>query len=83
MSAVKTQENMLELLKTAVDDIRTEFKNVSCPNVEDNTTVQVSSKRLPIDGTLPKEGPIVHDWELDRKRIRFLKDDGCNMYRVS
>lgn len=53
MSAMKTLESTLEVLKTAADGVRHEVRKVSCPNVEDNVAVRVSSKRIPFDVPIP------------------------------
>ena len=83
MSAIATLEKTLEHVKSTVDDMRLEVKRVCRPNVESNTTVRESSEGIPIDEPVPMEDLIVLDGSLDGKRVRVLKDDGCNTNVVS
>lgn len=66
-----------------MNDIKLEVKRVSCPNVETNATVHELCEDIPIDGPIPMEDLIVLDGSLEGKRVRVLKDDGCNTNVVS
>ena len=80
MSDKKTLVNTLRKLKKAVNDLETSMGSFSSPDVESNGAVDVSKKG---NRQMPLEDLILLDGSLEGKRVRVLKDDGCNTNVVS
>lgn len=83
LSAIKNLEEKLERMKGVLDDMKNEVRRFSYPNFQSNTTCRNGSNDIPIDEPIPMDDLIVLEGFLDGKRVRVLKDDGCNTNVVS
>ncbi len=83
LSAMKTLDDKLGRLVNAVKDMRREVKEVSCPNVETNTTLREKGENISIDDPIPMDVLMVLNGKLEGRRVKVLKDDGCNTNVVS
>ena len=77
---MKNIEITLQQVQEAVNDLKLSMKMWSSPDVETNSAVRETKE---VDGAVPLEDLIVLDGTLEEKRVRVLKDDGCNTNVVS
>lgn len=66
-----------------MNDIRLELKRVCSPNVETNMTSTTPSDSRDTEDIVPVEELIVLNGALDGRKVKVLKDDGCNTNVVS
>ena len=83
MSVVQSIKETLEQVKNAVNDIRLEVKKACCPSAEANATFHTPCKNLATKEIVPVKELMILDGSLNGKRVRVLKDDGCNTNVVS
>ena len=83
MSAVETLSDALVKLRNEVRSLRQDVKKSLSANAETNTTIRAKSEDIPIEGPIPMNDLMVLDGSLEGKRVRVLKDDGCNTNVVS
>ncbi len=83
LSAVKTLGEKLEQLESDVENLKQKLNETLHTNLEFNTAYRGRSEGIPIEGPIPIDRLIILDGLLHGKRVRVLKDDGCNTNVIS
>ncbi len=83
VSAFRALENKLERLIEVVDTLRRKLEEIIPRNDKFNSVYHEKSERSPIEGPIPMDDLIVLDGSIDGRKVRVLKDDGCNKNVVS
>jgi len=76
----ETVEKTLEHMKSALDDICEQMRKFKCPSVAE---VKTFDENISMNSSVVVKDLLVLDGTLDMKRVRVLKDDGCNTNVVS
>ena len=80
LSVKETVEKTLEHMKSALDDISEQMRKFKCPSVAE---VKTFDENISMNSSVVVKDLLVLDGTLDMKRVRVLKDDGCNTNVVS
>lgn len=80
LSAKENLEKTLEHMKSALDDISEQVKKFNCSRVQAGNIVR---EDISMNGSVEVKDLLVLDGSLEKKRVRVLKDDGCNTNVVS
>ncbi len=83
LSAFRALEDKLERLIGVVDTLRRKVEEIIPRNDEFNSVYYEKIRRSPIEGPIPMDDLIVFDESLDGRKVRVLKDNGCNTNVVS
>ena len=76
----ETVGKTLEHMKSVLDDIREQMRKLKCPSVAE---VKTFDENISMNSSVVVKDLLVLDGTLDMKRVRLLKDDGCNTNVVS
>jgi len=79
MKLMKTLEHM----QNALNDISERVNKFYCSSVKADMEVREDEKTVTVNGSFTVNELIVLDGTLEKKRVRVLKDDGCNTNVVS
>ena len=80
LSVTETVEKTLEHMESVLDDIREQMRKLKCPSVAE---IKTFDENISMNSSVVVKDLLVLDGTLEMKRVRVLKDDGCNTNVVS